>query len=94
MTTTTIRLGDELKARIAAAADSVGKTPHALMVEAIARTVAEIEEDRAFYRLADERRARLSETGLGVPWEEAKPWLEALARGERLPPPTPRKIVD
>ncbi len=91
MSTTTIRLEDELKARLASAAESVGKTPHAFMVDAIARTVAEVEEARAFYRLADERMARLLKTGESVPWEEAKPWLEALARGEELPVPTPRK---
>lgn len=33
--TTTLKLPDELKARIAAAAEQTGKTPHAFMVETL-----------------------------------------------------------
>jgi predicted transcriptional regulator len=39
MTTTTIRLEDDLKARVAAAAEKAGKTAHAFILEAISQTV-------------------------------------------------------
>ena len=39
MSTTTIRLEDDLKARINAAAAQAGKTAHAFILEAIAQTV-------------------------------------------------------
>jgi predicted transcriptional regulator len=39
MRTTTIRLEDDLKSRVAAAAEREGMTMHAFILEAIARTV-------------------------------------------------------
>jgi predicted transcriptional regulator len=38
MTTTTIRIGDDLKARVAAAARRAEKTTHAFILDAIAQT--------------------------------------------------------
>lgn len=94
MATTTIRIEDELKARIAAAAERAGKTPHAFMLDAIADTVEQDEQDAAFHRLADARWAKLLQTGLSVPWDDAKAWLEARARGERPARPAPRRLQD
>jgi len=89
MATTTIRLEDDLKARVALLAQREGKTAHAFMVEAIARTVERAERDDAFHDLADARWAAMEES---VPWEEAKAWLEARSRGEAAPRPAARKI--
>jgi len=91
MTTTTIRIDDDLKARVAAAAGHAGKTPHAFILDAIAQTVAQVERDEAFHRVADERWAKLLATGETVPWDEAKAWLEARSRGERPDRPVARK---
>ena len=90
-TTTTIRIEDELKARVAAAAQRAGKTAHAFMLDAIAETVAQAELDEAFYNVADARWASIVATGKTVPWDEAKAWLEARSRGERPRKPTARK---
>ncbi len=92
MSTTTIRIEDDLKTRVAAAAELVGKTPHAFMIEAIARIVEEAEQDQRFRLLAEERWATLCETGMSVSWEDAKAWLLARADGEDRPKPTPRLI--
>jgi predicted transcriptional regulator len=89
--TTTIRIEDELKARIAAAARRAGKTVHAFILDAIARTVEQAEQDDAFRQLADERWARLLATGDTVPWDDAKAWLETRSRGERPGKPAARK---
>lgn len=91
MATTTIRIDDDLKARVTAAAERAGKTAHAFMLDAITATVEQDETDEAFHRVADERWARVLETGETVAWDEAKAWLEARARGEHSPRPTPRK---
>jgi predicted transcriptional regulator len=88
MPTTTIRIDDDLKTRIAAAAERAGKTAHAFILDAIAGTVEQVELDEAFHRLADERWAGILATGKTVPWDEAKTWLEARSRGKR-----PRKPV-
>ena len=55
MTTTTIRLEGDLKARVAAAAEREGKTAHAFILDAIAQTVEQAEVDEEFRRVATER---------------------------------------
>jgi predicted transcriptional regulator len=91
MPTTTIRIDDGLKERIAAAAVRAGKTPHAFIVDTIAETVEQTELDEAFHRLADKRWANVLASGKTVAWDEAKAWVEARARGERRPRPAARK---
>ena len=90
MPTTTIRIEDELKARLAAVAKRTGKTPHAFILDAIARTVEQAELDDAFHHLANARWTRIVATGETVPWDDAKTWLEARSRGES--PRKPRAI--
>jgi predicted transcriptional regulator len=91
MATTTIRIDDDLKARVAAAAERAGKTAHAFMLDAIISTVEQDETDEAFHRLADERWATVLETGQTVAWDDAKAWLEARSRGENPRRPAPRQ---
>jgi predicted transcriptional regulator len=93
MTTTTIRIEDDLKARVAAAAQRTGKTAHAFILDAIAKTVEQTELDDEFHRVADERWAKVLTTGKTVPWDDAKLYLEARARGEFPQKPVARKIV-
>lgn len=92
MATTTIRIDDELKTRVAAAAERTGKTAHAFILDAIAQTVEYIEQDDEFQRLADERWAKVLAKGKTVPWDEAKAYLAARARGERPAKPAARKL--
>jgi predicted transcriptional regulator len=89
--TTTIRIDDDLKARVAAAAERAGTTAHAFILDAIARTVEQVEQDEAFHRVAEERWAKILATGKTVPWDDAKAWLDARSRGERPRKPAARK---
>lgn len=91
MATTTIRVDDDLRARISAAAERAGKTAHAFILDAIAQRVEQDEQDEAFHRVADERWAKVLATGKTVPWDDAKAWLEARSRGERPRKPAVRK---
>lgn len=91
MATTTIRIEDALKARIAAAAERAGKTAHAFILDAVAQRVEQAELDEAFHRVAEERWAKVLATGKTVPWGDAKTWLEARSRGERPRKPAARK---
>ena len=93
MSTTTIRIEDELKARVAAAAERAGKTAHAFILEAIAQTVEQSELDDEFQRIADDRWAKVLTTGKTVPWDEAKSYIEARSRGERARKPAARKLA-
>lgn len=87
---TTIRLEDALKQRIAAAAERAGKTPHAFMRDAIAQTVEQAEQDAAFHQLAESRWAQLLADGTSVGWDDARTWLEARAGGEQSARPVAR----
>ena len=91
MTTTTIRIEEQLKARVAAAAERAGKTTHAFILDAIAQTVEQAELDEAFHRVADARWAKVLATGKTLKWDDAKTWLEARSRGERPRKPMARK---
>jgi predicted transcriptional regulator len=91
MATTTIRIEDDLKARITAAAERVGKTAHAFMVDAIAQTVEQTELDDAFQQLADDRWAKITSTGETIDWAVAKAWLTSRSRGERPAKPVAHK---
>jgi predicted transcriptional regulator len=92
MSTTTIRIEDDLKARVTAAAERSGKTAHAFILDAIAQTVEQVELDAEFQRVADERWAKVLSTGKTVPWDDAKAYLQARLRGERPRKPLPRKL--
>lgn len=91
MSTTTIRIEGELKARVAAVAELAGKTAHAFIVDAIAQTVEQVEQDNAFHALADQRWDSIQATGKTVGWDAAKSYLQARARGERPRKPVARK---
>jgi len=92
MTTTTIRIAEDLKARVSAAAERAGKTAHAFILDAITQTVEQAEVDEEFHRVADERWGKVLATGKTVPWNDAKAYLEARARGERPRKPVARKL--
>lgn len=91
MATTTIRIEDELKSRVAIAAEIAGKTTHAFILDAIAETVEQVELDARFHALAEQRWANIVTTGKTVPWDAAKDHLTARARGERSRRPAARK---
>jgi predicted transcriptional regulator len=92
MTTTTIRIDDALKARVAAAAERVGKSSHAFILDSVAEAVDRLEQETAFHNLADERWANLLATGETIPWDQAKAWIQTRAKGEHPQRPASHKI--
>jgi len=92
MSTTTIRIEDELKSRINAAAARAGKTAHAFILETLAQTVEQAEWDNAFHALADERWARILATGETVAWADARAYLRARAQNALPKKPTTRRF--
>lgn len=92
MSTTTIRLPDELKARIAEAAKQAGTTSHNFIVEAIAEKADAAERQAAFHALADQRYAQFLESGKSIPWEEARTWLKDRLAGKAAKRPIARKL--
>lgn len=91
-TTTTIRLPEELKARIASAAERAGKTTHSFILEAIVEK-AELEEQRAdFDAEANARFAEIVKSGKTIPWSEVRHYLEERLIGNQVPRPAAKKI--
>ncbi|MDH4167763.1 MAG: ribbon-helix-helix protein, CopG family [Gammaproteobacteria bacterium] len=92
--TTTIRLDDELRARVAAVAEREGKSSHAFIVEAIAQTVEQAELKSEFHCEADERWSKILDQGKTVPWDEMRTYLTARAEGRpSVRRPRARKLV-
>ena len=92
MSATTIRIEDELKARVAAAAQQAGKTAHAFILDAISQTVEQVEQDNAFHAVADQRWATIQASGKTVPWDDAKAFLAARANGAPARKPAAREL--
>lgn len=93
MPTTTIRLPDDLKARVADAAERTGTTAHNFILQAIAEKT-EMEERRAdFHEEADRRYADIVASGKTIPWETMRAYLEARASGEKPARPKARKLA-
>lgn len=94
MRTTTIRLPEELKARVAKAAERAGTSPHSFILDAIAEKTEQAERRANFYAEADQRWAEFLETGESIPWEEARRYFKARVAGEEVERPLPRKLED
>lgn len=91
--TTTIRLPDELKARVAAAAKRHGTTPHNFIVEAIAEK-ADLAERRAdFDAVAEQRYADIVASGKTIAWSDMRDYLEKRMAGEPAKRPAARKLA-
>ena len=93
MSTTTLRLTDELKTRIAAAAQASGLSPHGFMLQAIETLTAEAEEQAAFDALARERLEEYQRTGEYYTLDDIRDWMLARVRGLDAPKPKPRKLA-
>lgn len=93
MTTTTIRLPEDLKARVAAAAKRSGTTAHGFILEAIAEKTRQAESRADFDAVAEERYAGIVSSGKAIPWAEMRKYLEARVSGEPARRPVARKLA-
>ena len=93
MSTTTIRLPEDLKVRVAAAAERAGTTSHSFILDAIAEK-AEQEERRAdFNDVAEKRYAQIVASGKTIPWSEMRSYLESRLAGKTMTRPVARKLA-
>lgn len=92
MSTTTIRLPDDLKTRVARAAERAGTTAHGFILEAIAEKAA-LEEARAdFNAVADERYDEIVATGKTIAWADMRRYLEVRVAGKPARRPVAKKM--
>ena len=92
MSTTTIRLSDDLKARLHALAEQEGTSAHALILEAIADQADQMERRNDFYAQAEQRAVRIGESGETVPWGDMKSWLRKRLANAQTPRPAARPL--
>ena len=90
--TTSIKLSDELKEKVATLAQGVAQTPHAYMVEAIAERVARDEKRRSFIDAAQRSLAEFKGTGVAYTHDDVKAYILALAAGKNPRRPKPIKV--
>ncbi len=93
MSTTTIRLPDELKARVAKVAEAAGMTPHGFIVEAVAAVAAEAEARHAFHLLAQQRLEAFKRAGKSISWVDMRQYMLDKAAGHPAKRPKARKLV-
>jgi len=93
MSTTTIRMPEALRVRVAAAAKRAGTTAHGFILEAIAEKAAQEELRADFDAVAEARFAGIVASGKTVPWAEMRGYLEARLAGKSTKRPQARKTA-
>jgi predicted transcriptional regulator len=88
MSTTTLRIDDALRARIARLAQVLEQTPHNFMVEALAQKADEAEWKLSLQREAQQRDQALQAGEPGVEWHEMRAYLkDRLNKAQTRPKP-------
>ncbi|CAI0693010.1 ribbon-helix-helix domain-containing protein [Serratia quinivorans] len=95
MPTTTIRIPEELKARVAAVAEQAGVTSHSFILQAIAEKTQQEELRRNFEEEAEKRYANIVATGETIPWRDMRSYLESYVAGDTAAAkPSVKKLGD
>jgi predicted transcriptional regulator len=87
--TTTLKLPEPLKARIAPLAEAAGKTPHAWMIDALEAQAALAEMREAFIAEAEASAADVDAGGPLYAAEDVHAYIVARAAGKRARRPLP-----
>lgn len=91
--TTTLKLPEPLKARIAPLAEAAGKTPHAWMVEALEAQAALAEMRESFIAEAEASAAEVDAGGPLYAAEDVHAYIVARASGKTTRRPAPVRRV-
>jgi predicted transcriptional regulator len=91
MSTTTVRLPPELKARIESLAADSGQSMHALMIQALDESTDRMAREREFHAEALKRLAHMDRTGEYIELEDLRRHALALAAGQPAPHSEVRK---
>lgn len=87
--TTTLKLPEELKARIARLAKQTSQSSHSFMLRALEREVSREERMRDFVKAALASDAAVEAGAAVYRAEDVHAWMERLAKGEKPPRPAP-----
>ena len=93
MSTTTVRLPQDLKQRIARAAERAGTTAHNFILEALAEKADQEERRAEFMDTAEQRYAQIAASGKTVSWNEMRKHLERRIAGKKSTRPKARTLA-
>lgn len=91
--TTTIRLSEDLKARIVKAAEAAGTTSHNFILEAVVEKAGQAERRVDFHAEAERRWTEFLETGESIPWDQMRRYLTGRIQGKATSRPVARKFA-
>lgn len=94
MSTTSLKLSDELKQRAVAAAEQKGMSPHAFMVKAIELAATAAEKRAGFVGEAQVARAQMLNSGMGYDANEVHAYLKARVLGDKPAKPKAKSWQD
>ena len=87
MPTTSLKLTDDLKRRVAQAASESGASPHAFMISAIEQATVATEQRASFIAEAKLARAETIESGKGFEAHQVHDYLKSKAAGKKTTKP-------
>lgn len=88
---TTLKIPDELKARLCALAEAEGKSPHAYMIEALEQQAQRAERRREYLAAGDAALREYERTGIAYAMEDVERYIVARAEGGKAAKPKPVK---
>ncbi|MFL9608576.1 CopG family ribbon-helix-helix protein [Methylobacillus sp. Pita2] len=91
MTTTSLKLPDNLKTRIKQLADATGKTAHAFMLDALTEQTLREEKRQALIARALEAKAEHEQSGTAYAAEDVHAYLRNKIQGQHTTRPKPIK---
>ncbi len=93
MSTTTIRLPDDLKEKVSRAAKRAGTTSHNFILEAIAEKAELTEQRNDFLSVAESRYAAIVVSGRTIPWADMQRYLQGKVIGKKVSRPVAKKLA-
>lgn len=88
MSTTSLKLPDELKQRAVNAAQELGISPHAFMVDPIRQAAHAVEQRAAFVVQARQARQEMLENGDGYAADDVRAYLRPRLEGRQATKPS------
>ena len=93
MSTTTIRLPEELKQRVRLAAERAGTTAHGFILQAIVEKTEREALRQDLDETANRRYAAIVASGETISWQDMRRYLEQGLEGKRPARPVVRKLA-
>ena len=90
---TTLKVPDELRARLAEQAEAEGKTPHAYMLDALREKVDRAERRREFLAAGAASMREYERTGIAYAMEDVERYILGIAAGKKPRRPKPATVA-